>query len=304
MKALTHKRSNKIDLCLSDKIMNAVVYTLMILLVVVILYPLIYVVSSSFSSGEAVSTGKVLLWPVDFSLQGYKAVFAYKQVWVGYRNTIFYTLVGTALNLVLTVMVAYPLSRKNLQFRGFYTTLFLITMFFSGGIIPSYILMTKLHLTNTKWSLIFSGSISVYNMIIMRTFFQNSIPNELLEAGKIDGITDIGYLFKVVIPLSKAIFAVITLYYAVGHWNSYFNAMLYLRDETLYPLQLVLRSILNVGKIDLSQITDAELIKQMRGLSDLMKYSLIIISSAPIIIAYPFVQRFFEKGVMIGSVKG
>lgn len=304
MKTLTHKKSNKIDLCLSDKIMNAVVYTLMFLLIVVILYPLIYVVSSSFSSGEAVSTGKVLLWPVDFSLQGYKAVFAYKQVWVGYRNTIFYTLVGTALNLVLTVMVAYPLSRKNLQFRGFYTTLFLITMFFSGGIIPSYILMTKLHLTNTKWSLIFSGSISVYNMIIMRTFFQNSIPNELLEAGKIDGITDIGYLFKVVIPLSKAIFAVITLYYAVGHWNSYFNAMLYLRDETLYPLQLVLRSILNVGKIDLSQITDAELIKQMRGLSDLMKYSLIIISSAPIIIAYPFVQRFFEKGVMIGSVKG
>ena len=164
--------------------------------------------------------------------------------------------------------------------------------------------MTKLHLTNTRWSLILSGSISVYNMIIMRTFFQNSIPNELLEAAKIDGITDIGYLLKVVLPLSKSILAVITLYYAVAHWNSYFNAMLYLRDESLYPLQLVLRSILNVGKVDLSQITDAEIIKQMRGLSDLMKYSLIIISSAPIIIAYPFVQRFFEKGVMIGSVKG
>lgn len=304
MKATKELKKNKIDLCLSDKIMRAVVYTLMVLLIIIILYPLIYVVSSSFSSGEAVSTGKVLLWPVDFSLQGYKAVFAYKQVWVGYRNTIFYTLVGTALNLTLTVMVAYPLSRKNLQFRGFYTALFMFTMFFSGGIIPSYILMTKLGLTNTKWALIFSGSINVYNMIIMRTFFQNSIPNELLEAAKIDGITDIGFLFRVVIPLSKAIFAVITLYYAVAHWNSYFNAMLYLRDESLYPLQMVLRSILNVGKIDLSQITDAEIIKQMRGLSDLMKYSLIIISSAPIIIAYPFVQRFFEKGVMIGSVKG
>ena len=297
-------KKNRIDLCLSDRIMQAIVYALMLLLILIILYPLIYVVSSSFSSGEAVSTGKVLLWPVEFSLQGYKAVFAYQQVWVGYRNTIFYTVVGTLLNLTLTIMAAYPLSRKNFQFRNFYMTLFLIIMFFSGGIIPNYILMTKLHLTNTRWSLILSGSISVYNMIIMRTFFQNSIPNELLEAAKIDGITDIGYLLKVVLPLSKSILAVITLYYAVAHWNSYFNAMLYLRDESLYPLQLVLRSILNVGKVDLSQITDAEIIKQMRGLSDLMKYSLIIISSAPIIIAYPFVQRFFEKGVMIGSVKG
>lgn len=297
-------KKNRIDLCLSDRIMQAIVYALMFLLILIILYPLIYVVSSSFSSGEAVSTGKVLLWPVEFSLQGYKAVFAYQQVWVGYRNTIFYTVVGTLLNLTLTIMAAYPLSRKNFQFRNFYMTLFLIIMFFSGGIIPNYILMTKLHLTNTRWSLILSGSISVYNMIIMRTYFQNSIPNELLEAAKIDGITDIGYLLKVVLPLSKSILAVITLYYAVSHWNSYFNAMLYLRDESLYPLQLVLRSILNVGKIDLSQITDAEIIKQMRGLSDLMKYSLIIISSAPIIIAYPFVQKFFEKGVMIGSVKG
>lgn len=297
-------KKNRIDLCLSDRIMQAIVYALMLLLILIILYPLIYVASSSFSSGEAVSTGKVLLWPVEFSLQGYKAVFAYQQVWVGYRNTIFYTVVGTLLNLTLTIMAAYPLSRKNFQFRNFYMTLFLIIMFFSGGIIPNYILMTKLHLTNTRWSLILSGSISVYNMIIMRTYFQNSIPNELLEAAKIDGITDIGYLLKVVLPLSKSILAVITLYYAVSHWNSYFNAMLYLRDESLYPLQLVLRSILNVGKIDLSQITDAEIIKQMRGLSDLMKYSLIIISSAPIIIAYPFVQKFFEKGVMIGSVKG
>ena len=297
-------KKNRIDLCLSDRITRDIVYALMFLLILIILYPLIYVVSSSFSSGEAVSTGKVLLWPVEFSLQGYKAVFAYQQVWVGYRNTIFYTVAGTLLNLTLTIMAAYPLSRKNFQFRNFYMTLFLITMFFSGGIIPNYILMTKLHLTNTRWSLILSGSISVYNMIIMRTFFQNSIPNELLEAAKIDGITDIGYLLKVVLPLSKSILAVITLYYAVAHWNSYFNAMLYLRDESLYPLQLVLRSILNVGKVDLSQITDAEIIKQMRGLSDLMKYSLIIISSAPIIIAYPFVQRFFEKGVMIGSVKG
>ncbi len=300
----TKSTTNKIELCLSDKILRAVVGAVIFVLILVILYPLIYVVSSSFSSGTAVSTGKVILWPVDFSLQGYKAVFSYRQIWTGYRNTIFYTVAGTLLNLTLTVMVAYPLSRRNLQFRSFYMTLFLITMFFSGGIIPNYILMTKLHLTNTRSALLLSGAISVYNMIIMRTYFQHSIPEELLEAAKIDGITDIGYLFKVVLPLSKSILAVITLYYAVGHWNSYFNAMLYLRDESLYPLQLILRSILNVGKIDLSQITDVEVLKQIRGLSDLMKFSLIIISSVPVIVAYPFVQRFFEKGVMIGSVKG
>ena len=300
----TKSTTNKIELCLSDKILRAVVGAVIFVLILVILYPLIYVVSSSFSSGTAVSTGKVILWPVDFSLQGYKAVFSYRQIWTGYRNTIFYTVAGTLLNLTLTVMVAYPLSRRNLQFRSFYMTLFLITMFFSGGIIPNYILLTKLHLTNTRSALLLSGAISVYNMIIMRTYFQHSIPEELLEAAKIDGITDIGYLFKVVLPLSKSILAVITLYYAVGHWNSYFNAMLYLRDESLYPLQLILRSILNVGKIDLSQITDVEVLKQIRGLSDLMKFSLIIISSVPVIVAYPFVQRFFEKGVMIGSVKG
>ena len=300
----TKSTTNKIELCLSDKILRAVVGAVIFVLILVILYPLIYVVSSSFSSGTAVSTGKVILWPVDFSLQGYKAVFSYRQIWTGYRNTIFYTVAGTLLNLTLTVMVAYPLSRRNLQFRSFYMTLFLITMFFSGGIIPNYILLTKLHLTNTRSALLLSGAISVYNMIIMRTYFQHSIPEELLEAAKIDGITDIGYLFKIVLPLSKSILAVITLYYAVGHWNSYFNAMLYLRDESLYPLQLILRSILNVGKIDLSQITDVEVLKQIRGLSDLMKFSLIIISSVPVIVAYPFVQRFFEKGVMIGSVKG
>ncbi len=298
------KKKNRIGMSRSDRITYGIVYTLMILLIFIILYPLIYVVSNSVSSGSAVSSGKVILWPVELSLQGYKMVFAYKQVWVGYYNTIIYTVVGTAINLVLTVMTAYPLSRPNFQGRKFYTTLFMITMFFSGGLIPNYILMSQLGLLNTRWSVLLSGAISVYNMIIMRTFFQNSIPGELHEAAKIDGITDIGYLFKVVIPLSKAIFAVITLYYAVGHWNSYFNAMLYLRDPSLQPLQLVLRSILNAGQVDLSQINDAELLKALTGTADVMKYSLIIVSSLPVLIAYPFVQKFFEKGVMIGSVKG
>ena len=299
-----NQKSSRIKYSTSDKILQAVVYTLVILLLIVIMYPLVYVVSSSFSSGNAVATGKVLLWPVDLSLEGYKAVFSYKQIWVGYKNTIFYTVVGTFLNLVITIMAAYPLSRRNFQGKGIYMTIFMITMFVSGGIIPKYILMTQLKLTNTRWALILSGALSVYNMNIMRTFFRSSIPGDLLDAAKIDGITDIGYLFKIVLPLSKAILAVITLYYAVGHWNSYFSAMLYLREPALEPLQTVLRSILIAGKLDLSNISDPEMLAKLQGMEDLMRYAVIVVSSVPMLVAYPFVQKFFEKGVMIGSVKG
>jgi len=284
--------------------MYAFVHTFMIFLIIIIAYPLIYVLSSSFSSGSAVSAGKVLLWPVDFSLTGYKLVFSYRQVWTGYWNTIILTVVGTALNVVLTTMAAYPLSRKQFAGKKLYLTIFMVTMYISGGLIPSYILMSKLHLVGSRWAVLLSGTIGISNLIVMRTFFQNSIPGELLEAAKIDGISDIGYLLRIVIPLSKAIFAVITLYYAVGHWNSYFTSMIYLQDRDMQPLQLVLREILNTTRIDLSQITDEELLSEMKGANDLMKYALIVVSSVPILVAYPFVQKFFEKGVMIGSVKG
>lgn len=288
-----------------DKVFYGVVSFLVILLIVVILYPVVYVVSSSLSSGNAVGSGKVVLWPVDFSTTGYEIVFSYKRVWISYLNTIFYTVVGTSINVLLTILTAYPLSRKNFRGRKIYTALFMFTMIFSGGIIPSYILMSKLHLTNTRAAIIFSSAISIYNMIIMRTFFQNSIPNELLEAAKIDGISDIGYLLKIVLPLSKPILAVIALYYAVGQWNSYFNAMLYLRDTNLYPLQLVLRDVLAVSsQIDLSSITDPELLAQLKNSAEVIKYALIVVASAPIMMVYPFVAKFFEKGVMIGSVKG
>ena len=296
--------SNKVGIPREDKIMYGIVYAVMILILVIIIYPLIYIVSSSFSSGSAVSSGKVIFLPVDFSLTGYKIIFNYKSVWTGYANTIFYTVVATALNVVLTICAAYPLSRKDFFGRNFYMTLFMIIMFFSGGMIPNYILMTKLHLTDTRMSIVLSGAISVTNMIIMRTFFQNSIPHEMFEAASIDGISDWGYLFKIVLPLSRAILAVIVLYYAVAHWNSYFNAILYLRDKDLYPLQLILRNILNASNVDLSQINDAELLAQMTGAADLIKYALIVVSTVPILCAYPFVQKYFEKGVMIGSVKG
>ena len=297
------KKKSTIKLSTDDKILHIVVTVIMVALCILVMYPLIYVLSSSFSSGSAVSSGRVLLWPVEFSIQGYKVVFSYKSVWTGYANTIFYTVVGTVLNLVLTTMAAYPLSRRNFQGRKLYTTIFMITMFFSGGLVPTYIMMTKLGLTNTRWVIILNGALSVYNMIIMRTNFQ-SIPQELLESAKIDGISDIGYLFKIVMPLSKAVFSVITLYYAVAHWNSYFTALMYTRDKELWPLQMVLRTVMNAAQVDPSEITDAETLAALSGVTDVMKHSMIVISAVPVLIMYPFVQKFFEKGVMIGSVKG
>jgi len=296
--------TNKVGIPREDKIMYGIIYAVMVILLVIVIYPLVYIVSSSFSSGSAVSAGKVLLWPVEFSTTGYEIIFSYKLVWSGYWNTIVITVVATAINLVLTIMAAYPLSRRDFYGRNFYMTLFMIIMFFSGGMIPNYILMTKLDLINTRWAIILSGAISVHNMIIMRTYFQNSIPYDLFEAARLDGITDWGYLFKIVLPLSKAIICVILLYYAVAHWNAYFNSMLYLRDRELYPLQMVLRDVLNASNVDLSQIDDAELLAQMTGAADLIKYALIVVSTVPILCVYPFVQKYFEKGVMIGSVKG
>lgn len=301
---MKRNRSNRVGVPREDKIMYTIIYIAMTALLITVLYPLIYVLSSSFSSGSAVSSGKVLLWPVDFSVTGYKIIFSYKLVWSGYFNTILITLVATAINMVLTIMTAYPLSRRDFIGKNFYMTLFMITMFFSGGMIPNYILMSKLKLTNTAWSVILSGGISVTNMIIMRTYFMNSIPSDLFDAARIDGTSDWGYLFRIVLPLSRAIIAVIILYYAVAHWNSYFTAMLYIRDRELYPLQMVLRDILNSSRVDLSQIDDAELLAAMTGASDLISYSLIVVATVSILCAYPFVQKYFEKGVMIGSVKG
>lgn len=285
------KKKNQIQRRGSDALMYSIVYALLVFIGIVILYPLIYVVSCSFSSGTAVSSGQVLLWPVEFSLKGYETVFAYKTVWSGYKNTILITAVATVINVILTTLCAYPLSRKNMYGKKIFLVIFMIPMFFSGGIIPNYLLMSNLHLLNNRWSVILSGALSIYNMIIMKTFFENSIPTELLEAAKMDGITDIGYLWRIVIPLSKAIFSVIALYYAVGHWNSYFNAMLYLREKELWPLQMVLRDILNASKIDLTQITDPELLKGLKGLSDVLKYALIIVSSVPILLCRSILRK-------------
>ena len=303
---MSKKKSTAIRLSVGDRVMDTVINIIMALLFLVVLYPLVYVVSSSFSSGDAVFNGKVILWPVDFSTFGYEIVLKFPKVWVGYKNTIINTVLGTIMNVFTTTLVAYPLSRKEFQGKGFYMFIFMFTMWFGGGLVPTYILMSDLGLINNRLAVMLTGLVSISNMVVMRSFFRSSIPGDLHDAARVDGISDIGYLVKIVLPLSKAIFSVVTLYYAVAHWNAYFSAMIYLRDPAMITLQQVLKDLLAQASPSLEdyQNMSAEDIANMQYAADLMKYSLIVISSAPILCAYPFVQKYFERGVMIGSVKG
>ena len=296
-------RENRVHRTRGDVIFSGVAYTITALLTIVVLLPMIYVVSASFSTGAAVTAGQVWLWPVDFTLYNYQAVLRYKTVWIGYRNTILYTVVGTAINIAVTMACAYPLARRNLVGRNFFTKLFTFTMIFSGGMIPGYLLMRDLHLMNTVWVMLIPGAVSAYNMIVARTFIQSTISEELLEASKIDGCSDTQFFFRILLPLSKAILAVLGIYYAVGHWNSYFNAFLYLNDRELYPLQIFLRQILIQNNMD-TDLMDEDMLAQIQNLQEVLKYSIIVISTAPLMFFYPFVQKYFVKGVMIGSVKG
>ena len=302
MVAAVPKKQNRTSR--GDRMFYLLVNIIVAILGLIVLYPLVYILSSSFSSPSAVAAGKVVLFPVDFSLRGYKAVFDYDLVYTGYRNTIFYTVVGTMINISLTMIAAYPLARRNLPGKGFFTFLFTFTMMFSGGMIPNYILMKELKIINTAWCMLLPGAVSAYNLIVTRTFIQNSIPEELLEAAQIDGCTDAQFFFRFVLPLSKAVMAVITLYYAVHHWNAYFNAFLYLNKRDLYPLQIFLREILIMNSVNTEMVVDTQMQEAMQGMADLLKYSLIVVSTAPILCIYPFLQRYFIKGVMIGSLKG
>jgi putative aldouronate transport system permease protein len=299
-------RTNKVATSKGDRIYYTICYVVTVILLITVLYPLVFIVSSSFSSASAVSTGKVILFPVEFSTLSYRTVFKYKDIYTGYMNSLFYTVTGTLINVVVTLCCAYPLSRKDFQGRKVLTKMFTFCMIFSGGMIPSYLNMSNLHLLNTRWALLLPGAMSVYNMIVTRTFIQNSIPPELLEASQIDGCSDAKYFFKVVLPLSMPVISVISLYYAVGHWNSYFHAFLYLQDKALYPLQLFLREVLVQSNFDASMMyaDGSEVIEQRQGLQELIKYSTIVVSTVPLLILYPFVSKFFAKGVMIGSVKG
>lgn len=301
-------RKNKVKRSRQDVIFDTVIWIILTLLFLIVAYPLYFIIIASISNPDAVAGGKVVFFPVGFSLAGYAEVFKNAQVVKGFINSLLYTACGVMINLIITLPTAFALSRDKFGGRRFVTIFYMITMFVSGGMIPTYLVVKNMHLLNSMWSLILPGSISVFNMIVARTFFKSNISEELYEAAEIDGCGVTQFFFKIALPLSGAIIAIMVLYYGVGHWNSYFSALLYLDDENKYPLQLVLRSILvqNTNQLAQNAQTAAQqaAIEQKRQLTELMKYSLIIISSIPVLVMYPFVQKHFVKGVMIGSVKG
>lgn len=286
-----------------DRIFIGLVYLFLIAILIVILFPLLHIVSASFSSPAAVTSGKVWLWPVDFTLIGYKAVFQNSDIWVGFGNSLFYTVFGTLLNVSFTVMLAYPLARRTFYGRNVIMLILVFTMFFDGGMIPNYLLIKGLGILDTRWAMILPGALAVFQVIIARTFFQ-SLPDELAEAAEIDGCSDFKFFLQVVLPLSKPIIAVLFLMYAVGHWNAYFNALIYLKDSSMFPLQIFLRNLLILNSENSDMYRDINNMMVQQGLKDLLKYSLIVVSSVPVLIIYPFVQKHFVKGVMIGSLKG
>ena len=289
-----------------DVIFDVVVGVISFLFFIVAAYPLYLVIIASFSDPEAVSMGKVLLAPVGFSLRGYQYIFKNPDIWMGYANTILYTVVGTVAGTMITLLAAYALSRDDLPGRGIIIKLMLFTMFFNGGMIPTYLVMKTLHLTNTRFILVLMGMFVVYNMIIARTFFATNIPKELLEAAFIDGCGNTRFFFSIVMPLSKAIIAVIALYIGIMYWNSYFTALIYVTKRDYFPLQLILREILVLGQT-LAQGgdgVDIEAVLEMQKISETIKYGVIIVSMLPVMMIYPFIQKYFVQGVMIGSVKG
>lgn len=279
-------------------------YIILGIILLVVMYPLYFILIASVSDPDAINTGRVLLWPVGFNTLGYEKIFADTKVWTAYGNTIFYTVVGTIINIVLTMAFAYPLSRKEFCARKFLTFFMMFTMYFQGGLVPTYLLMQDLKLYDTPWVMVLLPALNVFNVIIARTNIQNNIPEELYEAASLDGCSHIKYLFKIVFPLSRTIIAVLVLYYGVAHWNEFMNGLIYLRDEGLYPLQLVLRGILVQNQASASMMTDIDSMMEQQKAAELIKYGLIIVSTVPVLAIYPFLQKYFEKGVMVGSVKG
>jgi len=296
-----------------DRIFDIIVYAILIFAAFICIYPIWFTIISSVSDATDVYNGGVRWLPKNFTIEAYQMVMQNDDIWMGYANTILYTVAGTLFNLFLTIPCAYAMSKKQMFGHGLFTTLFIIPMYFGGGLIPTYILMKSLGLLDTRWILIISGGLSIYNMIVTRTYFQNSVPESLYEAARIDGCSEIGIFVKIAVPLSMPVIAVIALYYASAHWNGYFSAMIYLTNNDYKPLQLVLRRILIQSEAAYDQVAasgqdvDADYMKELLRQAHLaltMKYSLVFIASAPMLVIYPFVQKYFVKGVMIGSVKG
>ncbi|MCK9479225.1 MAG: carbohydrate ABC transporter permease [Firmicutes bacterium] len=290
--------------CKQDALFDFINFLYIIAMIVIFAFPLIFIFCASISDQNAVWQGKVWLWPVGPSFAGYKRIFEYKDIWLGYRNTIVYTLSGTLLNVIMTICAAYPISRKDFKAGPALTTFYLATMFFNAGIIPNYLLIKSLGLLDSFWVMILPGAVGVWNVIVTRTFFRSNIPNELREAAAIDGCSNFRLLIKIILPLSSAILAILTLFYGVSHWNAYFNALLYLKTRTRFPLQLILREILiiNTSLIDPESLSGSA--SERQTIVESIKYGVIIVSSLPLLIAYPFVQKHFVKGIMVGSLKG
>ncbi|MBT9778655.1 ABC transporter permease subunit [Clostridium sp. MCC353] len=287
----------------SDKVFGTVVAVIVAFAVFITLYPLIFVLSASISSPMEVFQGNVWLLPKGINFEAYKQVFLNKKIWTGYRNTIFYTCLGTMIATTLSISAAYPLARRKLYGKKFFMTYFMITMFFNGGMVPTYLIVQKLGLYDTVWAVILVNMVTVYNIIVAKTYIQSTIPEELYEAAEIDGCGDIRVFFKVVLPLSAPILAVLTLFYGVAYWNNYFNGLIYVGSSDKYPLQLILRDILlSNATSEMIESMETDINKLM--VSESLKYAVVVVSSVPMLILYPFLQKFFVKGVMIGSVKG
>ena len=290
----------KVRLSWDDTIFYVIVNVIVGIITLSVLFPLMHVVAASLSSGVDVMAGRVLIWPVNFSVEGYRLVFSNNAIILGFANTVWYTVVGTIINLVLTSFAAYALSRNNVPFMGIFMFFFVFSMMVGAGMVATFITYRNYGILDTRWVMVLPGAISVTNLIIMRTFFRN-LPSELLEAAKIDGCSDFRYFFTILLPLSKAVIAVMVLFYAEGHWNQFFRAMMFIFNRDLVPLQIVLREILIMGAmID----PDPDAAAEIRQVFELLRYCLIVVASLPIIMVYPFVQKHFVKGVMIGSVKG
>jgi putative aldouronate transport system permease protein len=287
-----------------DRIFDIVNHALVSLVLLSVLYPLVFVVSASFSDPYAVLNGEMLLLPVRFTTEGYAKIFVSGQIWRGYTNTIVYAVTGTIVNVVMTMLAAYPLSRPTFVARRFFTFFFSFTMFFSGGLIPTYLVVRSLRLIDTMWSLIIPSAVTMWNIIVARTYIQTSIPEELYEAAQMDGCRHFRYLATIVLPLAKPILAVLVLFYGVGHWNKFFEALIYINTEQKYPLQLILRNIL-IKNMLLEQMLDQFTgFAEQDRLSEVIKYGLIVVSSVPMLVLYPFAQKYFVKGVMVGAIKG
>ena len=300
--AVSHGVKVKLYRTVPDRIFQACIWTMLIFILVVIMVPVLFIIASSFSDAKAVSAGKVFLWPVDFSLAGYQVIFQSSNIVRAFLNSVAYTVVGTVVSVTLTLFAGYPLARTDLKIRGVVMFLFTVTMFFSGGMIPTYLVVSKLKLIDSFWAMILPSAMGVWNVILIKTYVQSSIPGEIFESAAIDGCSDWTYFVKMVVPLAKPIIAVMILLYAVGKWNDFFSGLLYLNDVNKQPLQLLLRNILVSNDTAGMQLSLTEQMNRQE-LKTLLQYSLIIVSSVPVMLLYPFIQKYFVKGIMMGSIK-